>query len=282
MCLIVFAYNMHPKYRLIIAANRDEFLNRATARLHKWKNPQGIIGGRDLQAGGTWMAVDPKARFAALTNVRNPTSLKPNAESRGNLIPSYLLSGKTPMEYLKTLQNNSKRYNGFNILVGDKNDILFFSTTDRQIIPIQPGIHGISNHTLNTPWVKVKKIKGAMQHLLKSSQGKSGPMEPSPSMGGEKQFLPDESQRDIIDSNGARIKKTLFRIMQDREPAQDADLPDTGVGYALEKNLSPVFISMPGYATRSTSVILMDRNRHVDFSEITWSAHDNYSVEILI
>jgi uncharacterized protein with NRDE domain len=168
MCLIAFGYGVHKKYRLILSANRDEFFNRPTAPLNVWEDEPQIIGGRDLQQGGTWMGFNKQGRFAALTNVRNPASMKPNARSRGDLIPSFLLSDEEPVSYLKTIKNRIGDYNGFNLLAGDLNNLFFISSTDQQIIKVKEGIHAVSNHTLNTPWVKVQIVKEGLKKIVES------------------------------------------------------------------------------------------------------------------
>ena len=244
MCLIAFAYKVHKKYRLILSANRDEFFKRPTAPINIWEDEPQIIGGRDLQQGGTWMGFSRKGRFAALTNVRDPASMKPDARSRGDLIPSFLLSDEEPLSYLKTIRNSVADYNGFNLLAGDLKNLFFFSTTDKKIIKVEEGIHAVSNHTLNTPWVKVQIVKKGLRKLLESEA--------------------DSPDRVDIESN-------LYNMMQNNVVAPDEALPDTGVGIELERKLSPVFVSMKGYGTRSTSVVLWDIEGKLTFSEITWS-----------
>ncbi|MBF0257672.1 MAG: NRDE family protein [Desulfamplus sp.] len=244
MCLIVFAYQTHKRYRLILSANRDEFFDRPTEPLDWWKDQPEIIGGRDLQQGGTWMAFSKKGRFAALTNVRNPASNKPNARSRGDLIPSFLLSDCDPFHYLEMVKNKMEEYNGFNLLTGDLKQMFFISSTDQNIIKVQPGIHAISNHTMDTPWVKVEFVKQELRRHLET-----------------KSDDPDLSD----------IEPGFYRMMQNKVIAPDEKLPDTGVGIELERGLSPVFVSMQGYGTRSTSVALWDFEGNLTFSETTWS-----------
>ncbi len=241
MCLIAFAYKVHKKYRLILSANRDEFFKRPTAPINIWEDEPEIIGGRDLQQGGTWMGFSRKGRFAALTNVRDPASMKPDARSRGDLIPSFLLSDEEPLSYLKTIRNSISDYNGFNLLAGDLENLFFFSTTDQKIIKVEEGIHAVSNYTLNTPWLKVEIVKKGLRKIL-------------------------ESEADSVD-----IESNLYSMMQNDVTPPDEALPDTGVGIELERKLSPVFVSMKGYGTRSTSVVLWDIEGKMTFSEITWS-----------
>ncbi|SLM29566.1 conserved hypothetical protein [Desulfamplus magnetovallimortis] len=247
MCLIVFGYGVHKKYRLILSANRDEFFNRPTAPLNPWEDEPEIIGGRDLKQKGTWMAFNKIGRLAALTNVRDPASMKLDARSRGDLVASFLLSDKNPLSYLEKVKSRMHNYNGFNLLVADLKDMFFISSTDQKIIKIKHGIHAISNRTLNTPWVKVKIVKKGLKKILENQTGKM-------------------ENHDDLESN-------LYSMMQNKTVAPDEELPDTGVGVELERQLSSIFISMPGYGTRSTSVVLWDFAGNQTFSEITWSAN---------
>ncbi|MBF0204143.1 MAG: NRDE family protein [Desulfamplus sp.] len=264
MCLIAFAYDVNKKYRLILSANRDEFFNRPTSPLHIWADEPEIIAGRDLQQGGTWMGFSKKGRFAALTNVRNPFSIKPNARSRGDLISSFLLSDADPFSYLDTVRNNVRDYNGFNLLVGDLKDMFFISTTDQNIIKIQQGIHAISNHTLNTPWVKVEIVREGLKKLLESQ---------TDNLNESQTDNLNESQTDNL--NISAIESRLYQMMKNNDIAPDDALPDTGVGIDLERELSSVFVSMQGYGTRSTSVVFWDIEGNLTFSETSWSENGN-------
>ncbi|KJR41466.1 protein of unknown function DUF833 [Candidatus Magnetoovum chiemensis] len=246
MCLIVFGYKIDKKYMLILSANRDEFFDRPAAALNVWEDKPQIIGGRDLKQGGTWMAFNKNGRFAALTNVRDPASIKSDARSRGDLATSFLLSNADPLNYLKGVKKDIEHYNGFNLLAGDLNNLFFFSTVDQNIIEVQQGIHGISNHTLNTPWVKVETVKKELNTFIELNRDRAG--------------------LDI-----SNFESSLHKIMRNNETASDELLPDTGVGIELERRLSSIFVSMQGYGTRSTSVVLWDIDGNLTFSEITWN-----------
>lgn len=189
-----------------------------------------------------------------LTNVRNPSSIKLNSRSRGDLIAPFLSSDVDPFSYLKDVKSRIEDYNGFNLLAGDTNDLFFISTTDKKIIKIFPGVHAVSNHTINTPWVKVEKVKEGLNKMIENRQIK-------------------ESQADNL--NISDIESYLYTMMKNREPASDEALPDTGVGIELERRLSSIFVSMPGYGTRSTSVVLLDIEGNLTFSETTWSENGN-------
>lgn len=241
MCLILFAYKYHPKYKLILLANRDEFYQRPTQRLHYWTDFPTILAGRDLQGNGTWLGVTPNGRLAAITNYRDPAALKPNAPSRGILISRYLGSRQSPTAYLKDLMPAGSRYNGFNLLVGDKEHLYYFSNNTNKIIKIPTGIHGLSNHLLNTPWPKVAHGKRKLKALL------------------------DQVPQIAVED--------LFTLLKDDNLPEDSQLPDTGVGIVWERLLSPMFISSAAYGTRCSSVILVENGGRIRFSEQTYS-HD--------
>jgi uncharacterized protein with NRDE domain len=235
MCLILLAYEAHPDYRLILAANRDEFFSRPTAPAAFWEEAPHILAGRDLKAGGSWLGMTRSGRIAAITNYRAPRAERKDAPSRGGLVSGFLSSAMTVAEYLAFLKREGSRFNGFNLIFGDRSRICWFSNRDESPRLLEPGIHGLSNHLLDTPWPKVTMGKEAIKRLV--SHGKP--------------VLPE----------------TLFSILADRAIAPDDLLPDTGVGIELERFLSPLFISTPAYGTRSSTVILIDREERVTFIE---------------
>ncbi len=237
MCLILFSYECHPRYRLVLAANRDEFYDRATAPLAFWSDAPRILAGRDLKAEGAWMGVDRFGRFAALTNFRDPASLKPNAPSRGDLVSDFLRGSVPPRTYLEALQAMGDRYNGFNLLVGDGDCLYYFSNRTGEIRKLIPGIYGLSNRFLDTPWPKVETGKQEFERML---------------------------SQDRIET------ESLFRLLADRTRPPDDQLPNTGVGVELERMLSYRFITGEHYGTRSSSVLLMGRDHRVRFSERTF------------
>jgi uncharacterized protein with NRDE domain len=234
MCLIFVAVDVHPNYKIIIAANRDEFYDRPSAPASFWPEAPQLLAGRDLQAGGTWLGITRTGRIAALTNFREQESKRAEAPSRGNLVSDFLLCRKKPVPYLDQISANAQRYNGFNLLVGQSANIYYYSNRARGIRALGPGIHGLSNHLLDTPWPKVEKGKQALRAVL---------------------------ARESIDP------EDLFYFLLDRTAAPDEHLPDTGVGLELERMLSPIFIGSPGYGTRSSTVILLDRTGRVTFIE---------------
>jgi uncharacterized protein with NRDE domain len=238
MCLLLLALQAHPAYKLVIAANRDEFYERPTAPAGFWNESPDILAGRDLRAGGTWFGITRKGRIAAITNYRDPASLKPAAPSRGSLVSDFLMGEGDPEAYLSRLALNAWDYNGFNLVIGIRDQLWWYSNQVPGIQrPITPGIHGLSNHLLNTPWPKVSRSKSAL--------------------------------KEILSNNTILSPELLFGMLLDRSIPGDAILPDTGVGIEWERILSPIFIASPGYGTRSSTILLLDREDHVTFLERT-------------
>lgn len=226
MCLILLAYRVHPEYEVILAANRDEFYNRPTHQAQFWTDHPDVLAGRDLQAGGTWLGVSKNGRLAAITNYREPGKEKPGAPSRGKLVSDFLISNTSPESYVEKLQFTGARYNGFNVLFGDAGELFYFSNRSEHSQKITRGIHGLSNHTLNTPWPKIQNGKKRFSEILAETE------------------MPLEK---------------IFELLGDTSKADEALLPDTGVGLELERMLSPIFISSPRYGTRSSTVLVIDK-----------------------
>ena len=239
MCLILFSYQNHPRFDLIFAANRDEFYDRPTRPAQFWKSSKHILAGKDLKGGGTWMGITRTGRFAAITNFREPGNIIENAPSRGSLVLDFLKTDCSPENYLKTLQKTGKIYNGFNLLVGAGQGIFYYSNRQNEILEIPPGIHGLSNHLINTDWPKVKKGK---QLLAETA-----------------------SQNDFPNI------KNLFSILQDRSRPPDNLLPKTGVSLEWERILSPLFITGSKYGTRSSTIFLRDKDGTISFLERTFT-----------
>jgi uncharacterized protein with NRDE domain len=228
MCLIVLAYRVHPDYPVIIAANRDEFYNRPALALHRWGQGSSVVAGRDLEGGGTWMGVHPNGRMAALTNYREPGVRIANAPSRGHLVSDFLQSRQTLNDYLKKIQSKGHDYNGFNLILSEGDRWVHYSNRGGAPQELQPGVHGLSNHLLNTPWPKVVRSCRAMQNHL-------SPHRP-----------PDV--------------ESLMQLLQDRAVPPDKDLPQTGVGLEWERRLGTVFIHSPIYGTRASTVLMVARD----------------------
>jgi uncharacterized protein with NRDE domain len=235
MCLIIFAYQTHPRYKLILAANRDEYYRRPTAPASWWEEARFLLAGKDLEAGGTWMGITKKGKLAALTNYRGTEPHKKNAPSRGALVSQYLLSNISSQEYLEELQAKSAQYNGFNLILGDMDHLCYYSSRQEKILRVSPGVHGLSNDSLDTPWPKVVKSK----HQL------------------EQQVL---NQPEIS-------LESIFSFLEDTGMAPDDQLPDTGIGIEYERGLSSIFIKSPEYGTRSSTVLMVDKDNRVTFAE---------------
>ncbi|WP_394139799.1 NRDE family protein [Cytobacillus oceanisediminis] len=228
MCLILFAYQMHPKYKLVVAANRDEFYERPTAPAHFWEDHPNILAGRDLSKMGTWMGVTKGGRFAALTNYRDPKEITEGKRSRGELVADFLKGNDQPEEFMKKATANRQQYPGYNLLAGNADELYYYSNVEDKMEKLGPGIYGVSNHVLNTEWPKVKRGKEGLAELAESS---------------------DESLTD-----------QLFSLLQNADPAPNELLPKTGVSLEWERILSPMFIKSEGYGTRSSTVMLMSED----------------------
>ncbi len=234
MCLLLIAYNTNPQYPLIIAANRDEFYHRPTEEAHFWKEPPDLLAGKDKEAGGTWLGITRSGRFAAITNYRDMKSIKENAPSRGALTLNFLASDISPFKYGYALSENADKYNGYNLIFSDMETLFYFSNQTKELRQLPPGVYGLSNHLLDTPWPKVVKSKAS--------------------------FLDEISKENIS-------PERLFEILADDREAPDTQLPDTGLSIELERAVSPVFIKSDRYGTRSSTVLLINDQNDVLFIE---------------
>jgi len=242
MCLLAFAWHRHPDYPLILAANRDEMRDRPTAAADWWPDAPEILGGRDLRAGGSWLGITSPGRLAALTNFRDGREPPPNAVSRGDLVADYLQSGITPPGFARALEGSADRYAGFSLIFGDRDTLYYFSNRGGPRGPVEPGVHTLSNHLLDTPWPKSERLR--------------------------QEFLAHFTRPDPAD---------LFAMLDDTTPAADGELPETGVGYRLEKRLSAPCVVGETYGTRCSTVILLDRRNHVIFEEAQRDSHGRRS-----
>jgi uncharacterized protein with NRDE domain len=230
MCLILIALDSHPDYSLVVAANRDEFYDRPSAAAAFWSDHPDVLGGRDLKAGGTWLGVDRSGRFAAVTNYRQGEREAAAPRSRGHLVSDYLTTAVEARAYLERVERDAPLYNGFNLILGDARELFYYSNREGSRRRLGPGIYGLSNHLLDTPWPKVTSGKNALSTLLGS---------------------------------GSELVPDLLRLLSDRSQPADHSLPETGVGLAWERLLSAAFISSSGYGTRSSTVLLVRRDGHV-------------------
>jgi uncharacterized protein with NRDE domain len=235
MCLILLAYQTHPDYPLVLAANRDESYARPAAPAAFWTDYPDLYGGRDLQQGGTWLGITRNGRIAAVTNFRDGHATRGSSRTRGELVAGYLRGNLRPADYLTRTSRDAQEYNGFNLIAGNSDELYYFSNRDGRVTVIPPGVHGLSNHLLNTSWPKVERGKLRLAELLR---GKTHAW---------------------VDG--------LFALLADRTSAPDGELPQTGVGVPRERILSPAFIVSPAYGTRSSTVILIDKRGQVTFIE---------------
>lgn len=244
MCLIVFAWRAHPRFPLVVAANRDEFYGRPTAPAAFWDDRPELLAGRDLSAGGTWLGVTRGGRFAAVTNVREPGRPPPEgAWSRGRLVAGFLAGDGSTAAYLDRVSGDADRFAGFNLLAGDGDTLGWLSNRGDGARLLEPGVYGVSNALLDTPWPKVELGKADLRSVIASSAAGSATDE--------------------------EMEARLFASLARRDPAPDARLPATGVGTEFERALSSAFIATPGYGTRSSTVLTVDIDGRVSFTERT-------------
>ena len=239
MCLITFAYNAHPDYKFILAANRDEFYSRPTSVAKWWDDHSTVLGGRDLLAMGTWMAIHKTGKFSAVTNFRDIKNIRPDAQSRGDLPVEFLISDAEPEAYGAKVFTNGAHYNGFN-LITLQDSMTHVSNHDKQVNLLSPGIYGLSNALLDTPWPKVTKAKKEFTQLI----------------------------------NEDFELTHLIEMMKSTEAADDSDLPDTGLDYEREKALSAMCIRTPDYGTCCTTAVTIAHNGKVQFMEKSYPVGD--------
>jgi uncharacterized protein with NRDE domain len=233
MCLIVLAWRAHPDYPLVVAANRDEFFARPSAPAGFWADAPEILAGRDLEAGGTWLGVSRRRRFAALTNFREGARQLVDAPSRGALVADFLAAENDPERFLDELTRRRADFNGFNLFVGDGQRLGYCSNRGSGPRWLAPGIYGLSNHLLDTPWPKLAAAKTAFAKAL--------------------QHLPDSAR--------------FFELLADQEIVADTHLPETGVPLEWERILSAIFVSSPEYGTRASTLLTMHRTGQVNLVE---------------
>lgn len=239
MCLILFATQAHPRYPLIVAANRDEAYARPSATAAFWEDHPNVYAGRDLTQGGTWLGLSTKGRFAALTNYRQGGARAAFERSRGELTRAFLTGGDTPEDYVRGIPRDAATYNGFSLIVADAADVWFFSNRGGAPERVAPGVHGLSNHLLDEPWPKVKSGVAELESLL--------------------------------DADEIELSTRLLALLGDRAPAPDHLLPSTGIELARERALSSSFIEGEGYGTRASTVVLVGGDGETLFIERTYA-----------
>lgn len=237
MCLLVFALRKHPGLPLIVAGNRDEFHARPTQAAHWWPDKRDIVGGRDLQAGGTWLAMHRNGRFAAVTNYRDAHREKPGLQSRGHLITGFLDANANVVDYLESIDGGA--YAGFNLLVADRRSAGYLSNRGAGMRELSPGIYGLSNATLDDPWTKVTRTKSKLAEL--------------------------------IDADNVN-ETTLMRMLGDREKASADEVQTNGLSFSMAHALTAPFIVHPEYGTRCSTVLTIDDGGIVRLLERSFDA----------
>lgn len=240
MCLITFQWQPEAQNKLILSANRDEFLNRPALALHPWSDIEGVYAGKDLSLGGTWLGVHKNGRFAALTNHRDMRIEGPKLPiSRGNLVLDFLISDIDPLEYLKTLEAKAELYAGYNLLVADQQQLGYFSNRSQQAPHLlEPGLYALSNALLDSPWPKVEQAKQQLNSWLS-----------------------------VVDN-----QQPLTELLSSTTVANDSLLPDTGIGIEMERVLSCQKIITPNYGTRCSTGLVINKT-HIQFEEVSWQAN---------
>lgn len=237
MCLVIIAHRASKDLPLIVAGNRDEFHARPTQDAHWWPDKPDVLGGRDLQAAGTWLAVARNGRYAAVTNFRDADQPQARLLSRGHLVTGFLESDAAPIDYVASI--DGKRYAGFNLLVGDGDTLAYRCNRDGPGRELAPGIYAVANATLDTPWPKVERTKHALQALLES---------------------------------GYINETELLRLLDDRERARVSEVPTGGLPFDKAHALTAPFVVMPEYGTRSSSILTRDGAGEVRFTEKRFDA----------
>lgn len=233
MCLLALGWMHHPRWRLVMTGNRDEFHARPTAALAPWQDETSVIGGRDLRSGGGWAAVGAGGRMAVVTNVRDPLAAQ-TGPSRGALVADFLRGRDPAAVHIDRLATVAGAYAPFNLLLADGDSLEYLGNhpAERQILG--PGVHGMSNGALDAPWPKTRRLMDALSAWLQA---------------GDEDLAP------------------LWKALADEHRPADSDLPDTGIGLERERWLSPAFIRGDDYGTRASTVLLIDAGGHGEIHE---------------
>ncbi|MER2126086.1 NRDE family protein [Solibacillus sp.] len=237
MCLIAFAYQSHPTFPLIIIANRDEFYERPTAAAAFWEDAPMILAGRDLKMNGSWLGVSTSGRFAAITNYRDPSRPESGELSRGEIVQTFLSAKQGTSSFIDELREKRALYGGFNVLLYDGVALHHYNNVvdEHHIVP--PGVHSVSNATLNTAWPKARFAKEVLQTAITA---------------------------ETVDTTD------LISLLANEQIAPDETLPNTGVGIHLERALSAAFVNLPNYGTRCSTAITFQQNGTIQLLERTY------------
>lgn len=244
MCLVVVAHKASAEYPLIVAANRDEFHARPALKADWWPDQPDLLGGRDLQAGGTWLAAHRRGRFATVTNYRDAVAARAGLRSRGELVANFVAGRQSPSEYLDSLDGS--RYAGFNLVVTDGDSLAYFSNRSNVVRELPPGVYGLSNATLDTPWEKVERSKARLEALLAED----------------------------------RVNETaLMRLLADRDKGPVSEVRTDRLPFATAHAITAPFIVLPEYGTRCSTVVTADRENRWSFTERRFDANGQRSGE---
>ncbi len=245
MCLLVLAWRCHPRYRLVVAANRDEYHARPAAALAPWEDLAGVVGGRDLSAGGTWFAIDGARRCGIVTNFREFGRRRRSAPSRGGLIPAYLATNSSPGTWLRNLETDAPGYAGFNLLLADRESLWYATNRSDQFArELPPGIYGLSNEFLDTPWPKLVRVRARFEALLAESAS----------------------------SDRRALSGELFAMLGDREITAPEALPPSDLSPEWARKLSAPFVLDPSYGTRCSTVLTLSGDDSLDIAERRFDA----------
>ncbi|MFZ5723671.1 MAG: NRDE family protein [Pseudomonadota bacterium] len=238
MCVLFIAWKSHPRYRLVLAGNRDEFRARPTAALERWRDRPDVLGGRDLKGGGSWLAARTDGRFAAVTNFREvPPGTGPR--SRGELVRDFVCGDQPPASFVQQLDPLGREFGGTNLFAGNADSLWHWSNRGQVARLMAPGLYGLSNGMLADDWPKMRRGR---------------------------EVLHAQVVRSDIDEDA------LFALLADRTPGDDHELPDTGVGRDMERTLSSIFIAGDQYGTRASTVLLIGHDGSVRMREKRWGA----------
>ncbi len=244
MCLVVFAWKSHPDYRLILAANRDEFHGRPSQDADWWPDQPDLLAGRDLQAGGTWLATHRSGRFATVTNYRENQRVKPGLRSRGEIVTNFVAGEAEPMSFVASISDAP--YAGVSVLAADRENLCYASNRGDAATALSPGVYGLSNASLDAPWSKLLRSKEALAKLLDDD----------------------------------RVNPTeLLRILADRTPAATSEVVSNDLPFKLARALTAPFIVADEYGTRCSTTVLVSNDGRIEFFERRFDKKGNPSGE---
>ncbi len=234
MCLCLFAYKNHPQFDLILIHNRDEYYNRKSLPAQFWDDNRHLLAGKDLGSSGTWLGITQTGQWAMVTNFRKKKILKSEQISRGMLVKNFLTSSLAPKDYLQNILSVKNNYADFNLVVGNPAGLYHLSSQQGQLLSLKPGVYGLSNAFLDTPWPKVSEGKKKFLEIIQKKEG---------------------------------FEEDLFLLMKNTTPYPDQTLPNTGMGIEVERLLSSLFVRAPGYGTHSTTLLTISKKGEVHFIE---------------